>query len=150
MKYFHSIKLTVFSYEHENSEEIFNSFLRFFPFDLEENKASAVKRNATGFSDSKIAIFEVILTKTTLINEFLDFILSNLDDIQKGVLIRQSESRLDENLDFFIRFDKEEWMKNGKLELTDSGKCFHLKMSVAAFPRKREVALKLVRGLLER
>ena len=150
MKYFHSIKLTVFSYEHENSEEIFSSFLKFLPFDLEKNKSVVIKRNASGFNESKITIFEVILKKTNPVNQFIEFILKGLDEVQKEALVQQLESRLDENLDFFIRFDKEEWLKNGKLELTDSGKCFHLKMSVAAFPRKREIALRLVRELLER
>ena len=150
MKYAHSIKLTVFSYEHENSGQILDSFLRFFPFSLEDNKINVVKRNTTGFNDSKIEIFEVLLTKTNLINQFLDFILNNLDEIQKGILIQQAESRLDDNLDFFIRFDKEEWIKNKKLELTDSGKCFHLKMSIAAFPSKREAALKIVKEMLSK
>ena len=150
MKLMHSIKLTVFSYEHENSDEILNSFLKFFPFSLEENKIKLVKRNATGFGDSKIEIFEVLLIKTSLINQFLDFILENLDDVQKGTLIQQAESRLDENLDFFIRFDKDSWVKNEKLELTDSGKCFHLKMSVAAFPTKREVALGIVKKIFSK
>ena len=150
MKLMHSIKLTVFSYEHENSDEILNSFLKFFPFSLEENKIKPVKRNATGFGDSKIEIFEVLLIKTSLINQFLDFILENLDDVQKGTLIQQAESRLDENLDFFIRFDKDSWVKNEKLELTDSGKCFHLKMSVAAFPTKREVALGIAKKIFSK
>ena len=149
MKYFHSIKLTVFSYEHENSEEIFSSFLKFLPFDLEKNKSVVIKRNASGFNESKITIFEVILKKTNPVNQFIEFILKGLDEVQKEALVQQLESRLDENLDFFIRFDKEEWLKNGKLELTDSGKCFHLKMSVAAFPRNREIALRLVKELLE-
>ena len=150
MKLMHSIKLTVFSYEHENSDEILNSILKFFPFNLEENRIKLVKRNATGFGDSKIEIFEVLLIKTSLINQFLDFILENLDDVQKGTLIQQAESRLDENLDFFIRFDKDSWVKNEKLELTDSGKCFHLKMSVAAFPTKREVALKIIQDIFSK
>src|SRR3989344_4128863 len=150
MKLMHSIKLTVFSYEHENSDEILNSILKFFPFSLEENKIKPVKRNATGFGDSKIEIFEVLLIKTSLINQFLDFILENLDDVQKGTLIQQAESRLDENLDFFIRFDKDSWVKNEKLELTDSGKCFHLKMSVAAFPTKREVALGIAKKIFSK
>jgi len=150
MKLMHSIKLTVFSYEHENSDEILNSILKFFPFNLEENRIKLVKRNATGFGDSKIEIFEVLLIKTSLTNEFLDFILEHLDDVQKGTLIQQAESRLDENLDFFIRFDKDSWVKNEKLELTDSGKCFHLKMSVAAFPTKREVALKIIQDIFSK
>ena len=149
MKYAHSIKLTVFSYENENIQNILDAFLKFFPFSLEENKVELKKTEAKGATESNITIFEAVLTKTNLINQFLDFILSSLDKKQKELILKQMESRLDENLDFFIRFDKEEWMNNKKLELTDSGKCFHLKMSVAAFPKKREVGLKIINELFK-
>ncbi len=147
MRYAHSARLTVFSYENENSEIILESFLKFFPFSLEENKVELKKTKAQEFNESAITIFEVVLTKINLINKFLDFILDNLSEEQKQIIIRPKESRLDGNLDFFIRFDKDEWINNKKLELTDSGKCFHLRVSVAAFPRKREVALKIIKEL---
>ena len=150
MKYAHSIRLNVFSYENENSGIILESFLKFFPFSLKENKVELKKATAQGFNESTITIFEAVLTKTNLINQFLDFILSNLDKKQKELILKQIESRLDDNLDFFIRFDKEEWMNNNKLELTDSGKCFHLKINVAAFPRKRKVGLKIVKELIQK
>ena len=149
MKYAHSIKLTVFSYENENIQNILDAFLKFFPFSLEENKVELKKTEAKGATESNITIFEAVLTKTNLINRFLDFILSSLDKKQKALILKQIESRLDENLDFFIRFDKEEWMNNKKLELTDSGKCFHLKINVAAFPKKREVGLKIINELFK-
>ena len=55
----------------------------------------------------------------------------------------QKESRLDDNLDFFLRFGKDEYIRNDKLMLTDSGNCFHIKISIDAFPKKREIALKI-------
>ena len=147
MKYAHSIKLNVFSYENENREKILNSFLKFFPFNIEENKIELNTSIAKGFNESAIAIFEIVLTKPNLINCFLEFILNNLSQEQKQTILKQSESRLDGDFNFFVRFDKDEWINNNKLELTDSGKCFHLRMSVAAFPRKREVALNIVKEL---
>lgn len=150
MKYAHSIKLTVFSYENENVQNILDAFLKFFPFNLEENKVELRKTTAQGFNETTITIFEVVLVKTNLINRFLDFILGSLDKKQKELILKQIDSKLDENLDFFIRFDKEEWTNNKKLELTDSGKCFHLKIDVAAFPRKREVGLKIIRELIQK
>ena len=147
MKYAHSIKLNVFSHENENSDIILNSFLKFFPFRLEENKIILNKTNAKGLNESTIGIFEAVLTKANLISKFLEFILNNLSQEQKQNILKHAESRLDEDLDFFIRFDKDEWISNNKLELTDSGKCFHLKISIAAFPKKREVALNTVKEL---
>ena len=147
MKYAHLIKLTVFSYENKNNESILDSFLKFFPFNIEDNKVILKKTDAIGFNDTKIEVIEIILTKTNLINQFLKNLLDNLDKEQKNKILQQMESRLDKNLDLFLRFEKDTWINERKLVLTDSGKCFHLRISVAAFPKKREVALNVIKDL---
>ena len=147
MKYAHSIKLNVFSYEYEINKPVFDAFLKLFPFNLEENKVVVKKSVATGLNETKIEILEITLTKNNMINQFLENLLNSLDENQKQIILEQLESRLDSNLDFFLRFDKDSWINENKLILTDSGKCFHLKISIAAFPRKREVALKTAREL---
>ena len=150
MKYAHLIKLTVFSYENENNESILDSFLKFFPFNIEGNKVILKKTDATGFNDKKIEVIEITLTKTNLINQFLKNLLDKLDIEQKNKILQQMESRLDKNLDLFLRFEKDEWINEKKLVLTDSGKCFHIKVSIADFPKKREVALNVIKDLFLR
>ena len=147
MKYAHLIKLTAFSHEDENSKSISGAFLRFFPFDFVSNKISLKKTYAVGFNNKKIQILEITLIKNNLINNFLNNLLGNLEENQKNQILQQIESRLDNNLDFFLRFDKDSWIREKKLVLTDSGKCFHLKISIAAFPKKREVALNIIKDL---
>ena len=147
MKYAHLIKLKVFSNEHEDNKSILDAFLRFFPFNLEDNKVILNKTNATGFNEKKIIIFEAALTKSNLISQFLRNLLSNLDENQKNQILHQIDSRLDKNLDFFLRFDKDSWIDDKKLLLTDAGKCFHIRMSIVAFPKKREIALNVIKGL---
>ena len=71
----------------------------------------------------------------------------NIDGEQKNLILEQIESRLDDNLDFFLRFDKKEYIENNMLRLTDSGNCIHIKISVAAFPKKREIGLNLVKSI---
>jgi len=149
MKYAHLIRLSVFSHEGENSHDILRAFLGFFPFNLEDSKVFLKKTEAAGFNERKIEIFEITLAKTNLISQFLQNLSTNLDENQKQQILSQAESRLDKNLDFFLRFDKDSWVNDEKLVLTDSGKCFHLKISTAAFPKKRKAALNLVRDLLE-
>lgn len=147
MKYAHLVKLTAFSYEHENSQSVVEAFLGFFPFDFEENRIVLGKRTAYGFNERRIGVFEATLAKTNLISQFLQNLLVNLGESQRQQILIQAESRLDKNLDFFLRFDKDSWIKEKKLVLTDSGKCFHLKISIAAFPKKSEVALNVIRDL---
>jgi len=150
MKYAHLVKLTVFSYENEPSGDILSAFLKFFPFNLEENKIAVKITGAAGFNESKITVFEVTLAKGALINQFLDTLASKLENDQKAIILDQIESRLDKDLNFFVRFDKNTWMNEEKLVVTDSGKCFHLKISVAAFPKKREIALNVVKQLFSK
>ena len=150
MKYAHLVKLTVFSYQNEDDENILDALIKLFPFDLKENKILVKEKSTEGFNDSKIRIREISITKTNLVNQFLKNLLEKLNKEQKEKIIQQMASRLDENLDFFVRFSKAEWIENNKLILTDTGKCYHLKISVAAFPKKREIALNLIKDLFEK
>lgn len=147
MKYAHLVKLTVFSYEHENKDSIQDAFLRFFPFNPGDNGIALKKSIATGFNERNIGILEVMLDKNSLVDQFLEFLIGSLDESQRKLILEQAESRLDKNLDFFLRFDKESWINGKKLLLTDSGRCFHVKISIAAFPKKREVALNIAKNL---
>ena len=147
MKYAHLIKLNVFSKETDNFDAVLKKFLEFFPFDLEKEKIGLRKNTALGFEGKNITVLEATLTKDKHIKEFLKNLLKNLDEEEKTRVLGQIESRLDENLDFFLRFDKDELIKNNKLVLTDSGNCFHIKISVAAFPKKREVALEAIKNI---
>jgi len=126
MKLANQIKVKVFSYE-KNSEDdklILNKFLQLFPFGLKDEKILLNRVNASGFEDRKITIFDVTLEKEKHTNIFLDNLIKNLDEGQKKRVLEQLESRLDDNLDFFLRFDKSEYLKNNKFALTDSGNCY--------------------------
>ena len=102
MKYAHLVNLTAFSHEGEDSESIRDAFLRFFPFSLEENKVILNKTAAEGFHGRKIAVFEAKLVKNSLISKFLENLVSSLDEGQNQEILKQIDSRLDENLDFFL------------------------------------------------
>jgi|SRR3989344_2659138 len=144
IKLAHLVKLSVFSYENEDGDVILKSLVEFFPFNLGENKIEVKTSMAKGFNERKIMIYELSVSKTALINRFLEKLSEGMGETQKKILLDQIELRLDEDLDFFMRFDKDSWVNERKLVLTDSGKCFHLKISISAFPRKREVALNTI------
>jgi len=152
MKIAHQIKIKVFSYEkiNEDNKLILDKFLELFPFDFKDEKIELKKTEAEGFHEKKITGFETILNKEKHIKRFLENLNQKLGNGEKNRIISQLDSRLDDNLDFFLRFDKEEYLKNNKLNLTDSGNCFHVSMSIAAFPKKREIGLKIVRDVFDR
>jgi RNA binding exosome subunit len=143
MKYFHSIKLTVFSKPEDDEEKIKTAFLGLIPFDFEKEKVECKLQTASGFTERKIKIFEIKLLKQRHTDAFFDFLMSKLNDEQKKLLLRQKESRLDDNLNFFIRLDKEKLFEN-EYFITDSGSCFHIMISIAAFPAKKECGLRII------
>ncbi len=143
MKLANNVRIKVFAKEEENAAEIEEKLKQLVPLDFEKEKIPVKKQAATGFNEKKITIMELSLAKNKHINAFLDFLKEKLGERQKELLIRQKETRLDNELNFFMRLDKEKLLQN-EFWITDSGNCYHIKISVAAFPRKRENALKAV------
>ncbi len=150
MKLAHQIKAKVFSYEKFNEDDklILDKFLQLFPFNIKDEKIELKKTEIIGFNEKGITIFDVTLAKEKHTSKFLENLMENLDKEQKKLILSQLEQRLDDNIDFFLRFDKDEYIKNNKLVPTDSGNCFHIKTSIAAFPKKREIGLDIVKKIL--
>ena len=148
MKIAHNVKLSVFSHEEEDDEKIKQALLSLLPFNLEQEKLQLTRTKATGFRERKIIILEIMLTKEKHISKFLKHLKQNLSDDQRRLLLSQVESRLDKELDFFIRLDKQKLLNN-QFWITDAGNCFHIKLSIAAYPAKREAGLKVVQEWLK-
>jgi len=140
----HNICITVFCKPKDNTELIAKKLLLLVPFDNKKEKIELKKTNATGFNEKKITILEIYLEKESHTNLFLKNLAKNLADEQKLLIKRQAESRLDDELNFFLRLDKSKLTNEDKLWLTDKGDCYHIRIKIAAFPHKREVALKTI------
>ncbi len=149
MKLLNNIKISVFVKEGEDEEKIAEKLRSFIPLDLEEEKVSLERKRATGFNDKKIVVLEIILQKEKHANAFLKHLEKILGSEQKELLMKQAESRLDEDFNFFIRFDKQKLLGNNEYHITDSGKCFHIKMNIACFPRKREKAMGIIQNIFK-
>ncbi|MEM4247122.1 MAG: RNA-binding domain-containing protein [Candidatus Woesearchaeota archaeon] len=145
MKYLNSVTISVFA---KPSEEdvlaVRQGLVELVPLNLEKEKIAVNEETAEGFNEQQIKILTITLTKASHTNTFLKALLNRLTNEQKELLLRQRESRLDSDLHFFIRFDKSKWLSDRRLFITDSGWCYHVKMSLAAFPATREAALALV------
>ncbi len=147
MRWIHRATLTALANQEEDAEAIKEGINALVPFNLEEAKVPFQTQNVDGFDDRIIKIFTIILTKEAHTNDFLQFLLDTLSQEQKDLLVSQAESRLDTEYDFFIRIDKAAWIKERQILLTDSGNCFHIKLTLAVFPKKKESALKLIQKL---
>ena len=144
MKIAHNVKLSVFAYEEEDAEAIRQKLLELVPLDLEQEKLELKQTNATGFQERKIMIYEILLEKERHTTKFLAHLKERLSQDQRSLLLKQAESRLDQDIDFFIRLDKQRLLQDSEFWITDSGDCFHIRISVAAYPANREAGLKVV------
>jgi len=147
MKYAHNIEMRVFCKEDDNEELIIEKIKNLFPFDFEKEKVEFKSKISYGFEDKKINILTVFVKKERHTTSVLKNLMKNLDQEQKDLLLKQLDSRLDETLHFYFRLDKDKLL-NDEYLITDSGNCFHFKISVAAYPHKRDVAEKIVREIL--
>ncbi len=146
MKKVHNIWITVYSKPEDDEDKVLSGLLYLIPFDLQAEKIQLSKKVATSTEERKIKIFQVHLKKTRHINSFLKNLASELTLEQITLLKKQKESRLDVENHFFIRFDKQKLIRK-ELHITDRGSCYHIKMSIAAFPTTRENALKVIDSL---
>jgi len=152
MRYIHNAKITVFLKPEEYIgskliEQVKDSMHRFLPIDLDKEKVSITEENVESFENRKIKILTLDISKEAHTNIFIKTLKVLLRE-QCATILDQKESRLDEELCFYIRLDKESMLK-GIAELTDSGDCFHIKMHVAAYPKNRDAALKVVEEMFE-
>ncbi|MBI5066030.1 hypothetical protein HZA97_07370 [Candidatus Woesearchaeota archaeon] len=149
MKLAHFIEISVFAKPEENIEEIKRGIINLIPFNLEEEKLNLVEQNATSFNERTIKIFTVNLTKETHTNRFLKSVFRALSEHSKQLLKTQLDSRMDDEMRFFLRFDKQKWTKEKELFLTDSGDCYHVKATIFAFPKTKENAKEAVKKILD-
>ncbi len=147
MRLMHSIMITVFAKPEDDLPTIKEGLISLVPFNLEENKIT-ITDDCEKFEDRTIHILRIALNKASQINQFIKNFLEKLGPEQKKTLIEQAETRIDEEYNFFIRISKTMWSKHKMIELTDSGDCYHLKFTLACYPKNRNTALKLVNDLL--
>jgi RNA binding exosome subunit len=144
MRQIHHIWITVYSKPEDAEAEVEKGLIKFLPFNLEEEKIAIERQTAEGFEERRIIILKAHLEKARHINRFIENLNGLLDEGQKRLIVKQKESRLDLENHFFLRFDKDKLIKESSFFITDSGNCYHIKMSLAPFPSKRENALKIV------
>ncbi|MFH1133214.1 MAG: RNA-binding domain-containing protein [Nanoarchaeota archaeon] len=145
MPFAHTVTVQVFASGDE--EQTQQGLLSLFPFSLAEEKIPLQRQKAEGFEERFITILRVQLTKAKHTDAFLRGLMAKLSNDTKATLLQQLDSRLDSQLQFFIRLDKDRLL-SGEYALTEQGNCFHLRIVVAAFPHRRETAKAVVEKLL--
>ena len=135
MKMIHNIKFRAFVYEDESVDEISQAILNILP------EAEIEAEEAEGMLDDKIIILSGRVSKKRYTKTFFNTLIewTDLDKLNADL-----ERKMDEKGNWFLRFDKEDALDE-IWTIKDSGDAIHLKIKIAAFPAKKEIALDKVR-----
>ncbi len=131
----HNIKFRVFVYENEDVEELSQAILNILP------EAEIEAEEAEGLTEDKIIILSGVVSKKRYTKAFFNLLLESVD-LDK--LNDDLERKIDEKGNWFLRFDKADAIDE-KLTIKDSGDSIHLKIKIAAYPAKKEIAVEKVR-----
>ena len=131
----HNIKFRAFVYENESVDEISQAILNILP------EAEIEAEEAEGMLDDKIIILSGRVSKKRYTKTFFNTLIE-WTDLNK--LDEDLERKMDEKGNWFLRFDKEDALDE-IWTIKDSGDAIHLKIKIAAFPAKKEIALAKVR-----
>jgi RNA binding exosome subunit len=154
MLFIHNAKITIFlkpeEYIGHNEliQKIHELFHKLVPIDFEKEKVAIQEEIVESFENRKIKIYSLEIKKEMHTKTFIKTLKELLREEQCMQILEQKWSRLDDDLFFYIRLDKDAALKD-IFELTDSGDCIHIKMHIAAFPKNREVALKIVTEIFD-
>ena len=131
----HNIKFRAFVYEDESVDEISQGILNILP------EAEIEKEEAEGLTENKIIILSGTVSKKRYTKTFFNTLLESVD-LDK--FSNDLERKMDDKGNLFLRFDKSDAFDEN-LTIIDSGDSIHLKIKIAAFPAKKEIALEKVR-----
>jgi len=149
MKLAHTVEISVFCKDAENLEQVRLGLIRLIPFDIQAERVKISETEAEGLTGNKIMILSVRLTNERQVRLFVENLLRLIGKEGIITLLSQLESRLDEDLFFFIRLSKPDWL-DGRAILTDSGNCYHIKILIAAYPKNKQAGLRTLREYLEK
>lgn len=136
----HNIRYRLFVYEDENEEELIEGLKNILP------TAKIEREVAEGMMEDEIIILSGKIDKKKETKEFL----KNLLDMDKDSLEKLADDlnrKTDKNGNLFLRFSKTSACDE-KWEICDTGDSIHLKVKIAAYPAKQEVAINLLNEAL--
>ena len=133
----HNIKFRAFVYKNESVDEISQAILNLLP------EAEIEAEEAEGLLEDKILILTGVVSKKRYTKDFFNKLLQSTD-LEK--LNNDLEQKMDEKGNWFLRFDKNDALDE-KLTVLDKGDSIHLKVKIAAFPAKKQIAVDKVRAV---
>lgn len=136
----HNISYRVFVYGTENEEKVREAIKTLFPNSLPE------KDITQGYYGNNVLILHEKIDKKIYIKDFIKK-FQTLDVDVKNQIIKDLNKKIDNKGNLFLRFGKQEAYL-GNLVVVEHGDSIHLKIKIAAYPAKKDKAIKIVKEML--
>lgn len=137
----HNLSYRAFVYGTESEDKVREAISTLLP------SAQAEKEITEGYYKNQVIILSGKITRKREIKSFLEK-LQSLKPSNKKKISNQLENRMDERGNLFLRFDKQHAYL-GDLVLIEHGDAIHIKLKIAAYPAKKEVALKVAQEIFK-
>ena len=98
---------------------------------------------AEGLLEEKMLILTGTVSKKRETKEFLNTLIESIEEDQLVKLYNDLDRKMDEKGNLFLRLSKEKALEE-EWEILDGGDSIHLKIKIAAYPAKKEVAIKKI------
>lgn len=135
----HNISYRAFVYGTENKERVLDAIHTLFP-DSEPQEDSI-----EGHYKNKVLVLHQKIDKKSDIKLFLHT-LQKLPLSKKRLFFVDIEKKIDDRCNLFIRFDKQRAYQGG-MKIVEHGDSILVKLKIAAYPAKKEVALGVVKKI---
>lgn len=135
----HNISYRTFVYGTENKEKVEKAIQTLFP------NSSPQCEITEGYYKNQVLILHDKIDKKRDIKDFIQ-ILNRIDYSDRQRILTELEKKMDDRGNLFLRFDKQKAYL-GELKIVEHGNSIHVKIKMAAYPAKKEPAMKLARKL---
>ncbi len=147
---FHTVSCRVITDAGDDLAMIGAGFHFFLPdIDFAKEKIHIIHDPFIDASEVKRYVCSMSVERGRFVRLLVKTLFGSLSAEQKKMLHDQIQSRVDDECQFFLRFEKDAFLRDKKLVLTDGGRCFHITLTVASFPRKKAVACATVEKYLK-
>ncbi|MDI6645155.1 MAG: RNA-binding protein [Methanobacteriaceae archaeon] len=136
----HNISYRVFVYGTENEEKVREAIKTLFPNSLPE------KDTNQGYYGNNVVVLHEKIDKKRDIRDLIKK-FQNLDYDVKNQIIKGLNKKIDNKGNLFLRFDKQEAYL-GNLVVVEHGDSIHLKIKIAAYPSRKDKAIKIAKEML--
>ncbi|MFT7615274.1 MAG: hypothetical protein ACI8Y7_000080 [Candidatus Woesearchaeota archaeon] len=117
------------------------------PFLPGVEKAPFEMDSFTDSQDETHCIGNLAMQKSVHIRLFAKTLFSRMSDSEFDSLLRDIKIHIDDDCKFFIRFTVDS-LSSDTLKVTQSGNCMHCTFAVASFPKRKSIAVELVKTFL--